>query len=58
MIDLNAEDIVTLRVPRGDEGHLRQGVRCIVTTIDGKFSAVTETCAMVRELAMPAKSDH
>jgi hypothetical protein len=51
MIDLNPDDIVTLRVPRSDEGHMRDGVKCIVTTIDGKFSAVIETCAEVREMA-------
>jgi hypothetical protein len=51
VIHLNPDDIVTLRVPRGDEGHLQEGVKCIVTTIDGKFSAVKESCQTVHEMA-------
>jgi hypothetical protein len=50
-IQLNPDDIVTLRVPRGDEGHLQQGTKCIVTTVDGKFTAVTESCQTVHNMA-------
>jgi hypothetical protein len=49
-ITLNPREIVTLREPRGDEGHLSDGVHCIINTEDGKFSTVLETCAMVREM--------
>jgi hypothetical protein len=50
-IILNREDIVTLREPRGDEGHMSGEIHCIINTVDGKFSAVVESCTVVREMA-------
>jgi hypothetical protein len=51
VIAINPAEVVTVREPREDEGHLAGGVHCIITTGDGKFSAVVETCAEVRKIA-------
>jgi hypothetical protein len=51
VIQVNPDAIVSMRVPRGDEGHLQAGAKCIVNTADGKFSAVIETCQAVREMS-------
>jgi hypothetical protein len=51
-IEINPNEIVSLREPRGEaEGHVSKEVRCMVNTVDGKFSAVVETCATVRGMA-------
>ena len=50
-IVLNPKEIVTLREPRGDEGHVSGEIHCIINTVDGKFSAVVESCTLVREMA-------
>ena len=49
-IDVNPDEIVTLREPRVDEGHLPRGTRCIVNMSDGKFNAVREECSTVRDM--------
>jgi hypothetical protein len=47
-IDLNPADVVTTRVPRGDE-HFAKGIKCLIHTVDGKFIVVKEDCATVRQ---------
>jgi hypothetical protein len=50
-IYINPREIVTLRdAPKEDEQHISKGVNCIVTTEDGKFSAVLESCEQIRKL--------
>lgn len=51
VIAINPGEIVTLREPRSGEDHFHKEVRCIVTTADGKYSAVVETCNRVSEMA-------
>lgn len=48
-IALNPKTVVSLRLPRRGD-HFPPGTMCWITTLDGKFVAVTDTCAAVREL--------
>jgi hypothetical protein len=49
-IYLNPEQVISIRQPRGlNSGHWPAGVRCLVTTVDGKYLTVVETCAEIRE---------
>ena len=43
--------IVSLREPRSvEDEHIQRGVRCIINTSDGKFTAVTDDCWKVNKL--------
>jgi hypothetical protein len=53
LLELNADEIVTLRVPRPSEQHLHANVHCIVYTVDGKFVGVTETCDAIAKKTLP-----
>lgn len=55
IIDINPEQVVSVREPRSDEGHLQKGIHCLVNTSDGKFSAVVEDCDTVRVLIEDGK---
>ncbi|WP_063685577.1 hypothetical protein [Bradyrhizobium stylosanthis] len=55
LIDINPDQVVSLRKPRADEGHFANGVRCLVSTTDGKFSTVTEDCETIRSRIEAAK---
>jgi hypothetical protein len=49
-IYLNPKQVISIRQPRGlNSGHWPAGVRCLVTTVDGKYLTVVETCAEIRE---------
>jgi hypothetical protein len=39
---INPESIISIREPRGTEGHFHNDVKCLIFTSDGKFLAVTE----------------
>lgn len=54
VIDLNVEQIVTVRRPRGED-HFAPGAQCVVTTTDGKFIAVKEPCPAIRDLINGAR---
>jgi uncharacterized protein YlzI (FlbEa/FlbD family) len=45
---INPDEIVALRAQPQTEGHLKEGVRCIVSTTDGKFLTVTEECQVIQ----------
>ena len=47
-IEINPEQVVTLRKPRGAE-HFAVGIQCIVNTVDGKFILVKENCSTVQK---------
>jgi len=47
-IHLNPVEVVTVRPAREGE-HFAKGVHCVVTTADGKYVAVTESCETVYE---------
>jgi hypothetical protein len=51
-LDLNTQTITNLRNPEPDSNSplFTKGVRCQVNMTDGKFVAVTETCAEVRRI--------
>ena len=49
-IDVNPADVVTVRQPRGSESdHFDPDIKCLISTVDGKFIAVTTDCATVRQ---------
>jgi hypothetical protein len=54
VIEINPELVVSVRAPRLRE-HFAPGVRCIISTDDGKFVTVIEPCSRVRELLMGAR---
>ena len=45
-IDINPRKIISLRDPR-PQGHVAKDVRCLISTEDGKFIGVIETCDVV-----------
>lgn len=45
-IDLNPQEITSVREPRGG---FDKEIHCLIHMADGKFIAVIETCAQVRE---------
>jgi hypothetical protein len=49
-VGINPNDIVIIRDPIQAEGHVARGTRCLIATSDGRVTAVTETCEMVRDL--------
>lgn len=46
---INPDSVVSVRSARKDEGHFQKGVRCIINTDDGKFTAVVEDCKEVEK---------
>jgi hypothetical protein len=57
LIDINPDQVDSLRKPRADEGHFPKGVRCLISTTDGKFSTVMEDCETVRASIEAAKNE-
>jgi hypothetical protein len=50
-IEINPDAVVSLRSPRGNEiEHFQKGIRCLIFTNDGKFTAVIEDCATIHEM--------
>lgn len=49
VIELNPKTIVTARLPRRAD-HFPPGTMCYITTTDGRFVMVVESCATVRKL--------
>ena len=49
-IDINAPSITSMRAAPSSKSnkHFTEGVRCMVSTSDGKYVTVTETCDEVR----------
>ena len=47
LIEINPDGVVSLRVPRDNERHFHNEVRCLIFTSDGKFTSVTEDCVEV-----------
>ena len=51
IVEINPAEVVSLRNPGAmNESHFHRLARCIITTGDGKFVAVKETCKQVHEL--------
>jgi len=46
-IIINSEQIVAMREPR-EFGHLGAEVKCVITTTDGRFFGVVQSCDEVR----------
>ena len=49
-ISLNPEQIIAMRDGEHTGQHVAKEVNCVITTADGKFISVIETCAQVRIL--------
>jgi hypothetical protein len=49
IIDLNPEAIVAMRPPRGKDS-FGPDVKCLISTADGKFIGVVQTCSTVKQL--------
>ena len=49
VIQINPNEIVSIRTLRGSD-HFGPGVRCIISTSDGKFIGVTESCESVHDM--------
>jgi hypothetical protein len=43
-VEINPDEVVSIRVPRANEGHFAKGVQCLIFTGDGKYTPVIETC--------------
>lgn len=56
-VDVNPSDIVSMRESR-DDGSLHRNANCVINLLDGKFTAVTETCSSVRLRVEYAEEDH
>ena len=48
-IDINADQIVSIRKRREEEQHFHSDVHCLIFTSDGKFIGVRETCQIVQD---------
>lgn len=49
-VDLNIDQIVSLRSPRDNDRIVHKDAHCIVFLSDGKFIAVVEECPKIRAL--------
>ena len=47
LIEINPDEVVSLREPREMERHFHKEIRCLIFTSDGKFTGVTEDCIEV-----------
>jgi hypothetical protein len=56
-IEINPEEIVSIRAPGTIAEHLHRATRCIVTTSDGKFVGVREECSEVEQKLGVKKED-
>ena len=46
---LNSEQIISMAVPLPKSQNFSDGVKCVITLADGKFTSVVETCEDIRE---------
>jgi hypothetical protein len=53
-IEVNPKAVVAMREPRGSE-HFHKSARCLLSTSDGKWVTVTESCAQVKKLLEDAR---
>lgn len=49
-ISLVAEKIIAMREGEGKNKNITEGANCAITTDDGKFLSVVETCEQVRRM--------
>lgn len=49
IIDLNPEKVVVIRAPRAGD-HFGPGVKCVISTTDGRFIGVVQKCEVVKQL--------
>jgi hypothetical protein len=49
LIEINPDEVVSIREPRDSEQHFHEHVNCLIFTSDGKFSGVVEECSAVEQ---------
>jgi hypothetical protein len=47
-LDINPADVVKL-VPNTENGHYHSSIHCVIHTVDGHWTAVSESCDVVRQ---------
>jgi uncharacterized protein YrrD len=50
LIEVNPDEVVSIREPRDVEQHFHAKVNCLIFTSDGKFLGVVEDCHTVHSL--------
>jgi len=56
-VTMNVGEISSIRQPREAEGHVADGVRCLLIMTNGKLNGVTETCREVIKLIAAVETD-
>ena len=49
IVELNPEEVVSVRAPGGIAGHLHPHTHCVIYTSDGKFITVRDECQDVQK---------
>jgi hypothetical protein len=49
-IEININEISSIRDPRASEGHLHKSIHCVLYMTNGKFIGTTETCDEVDKM--------
>jgi hypothetical protein len=49
LIEINPEEVVSVRAPGTVAGHLHPRTRCVIYTTDGKFISVQNECEEVQK---------
>jgi hypothetical protein len=53
-LELNVDEISSIRTPRPGDGHFMRGVQCLIIMTNGKFNAVMDPCSKVDMLIKDA----
>ena len=48
-VNINIDQVVSIRERREDEKHFHHDVQCLIFTSDGKFIGVKESCQVVQD---------
>lgn len=55
LIEINPDEVVSIREPRNSDQHFHERVQCLIFTSDGKFTGVVEDCETVHTRLQEAK---
>lgn len=55
MVEINPQEVVLIREPRKIDSVVSKDVHCLIFLADGKFAAVREDCATVRQRLLQAE---
>jgi hypothetical protein len=54
-IELNTNEVSSLREPRDAEGHYHKDVNCVIFMTNGRFISATESCKDIHAMLEAAK---